>query len=239
MEPVTKRDLFHPWADAPDPSLAPWMAFALGQEGREIREHEDYASLESLWFRSITQHEVESGMFEGRRISEGAGGPEEPAAQTPEGGAGEPDPVTEGRPWAVVPKARGMLGWGATAWSAAFVNWCLKQAGDPHLGVATARSWLRFGTALPEPMYGCVAIIPPSKSIGGLSPQVAFYLGARHGQVELLGGGPRNTVARACYTEVVGYRWPTSFNRYLLSKKPGAAVSDTKRNRKNKRRREP
>jgi len=188
------------------------MTFALAQEGKKLREHEDFASFEKLWFQSITQHEVESSLIDGVRTSE---------TSTESDSKNDPDREREGRFWTVTPVARGILGWGAIAWCAAFVNWCLKQAGEPHLGVATARSWLKYGTTLPEPRYGCIAVIPSPKPTAGAG-QVAFFLGIKKGKAELLGGFQSNSAARGCHEEVIRYCWPTSFNRYLLNKDAGS-----------------
>ncbi|HEX8875068.1 MAG TPA: TIGR02594 family protein, partial [Nitrosospira sp.] len=75
-----------------------------------------------------------------------------------------------------------------TAWCAAFVNWCLSQAGVPHLGYATAKSWLEFGTPVAHPVYGCLAIIRPSSSTGSTTGHVAFFVRFQGNNVVLLGG---------------------------------------------------
>jgi uncharacterized protein (TIGR02594 family) len=106
-----------------------------------------------------------------------------------------------------------------TAWCAAFVNWCLIQAGVPHLGYATARSWLDFGTPVAHPVYGCVTIIKPSTSTGSTTGHVAFFVEPRGSKVALLGGNQSDRVWVDAYSEsrVLGYRWPTRINHYLLA----------------------
>lgn len=105
-----------------------------------------------------------------------------------------------------------------TAWCAAFVNWCLKQAGAPHLGYATAKSWLEFGTPLAHPDYGCLTVIKPSSSTGSTTGHVAFFVRRKGNNVELLGGNQSDKVSVSAYKEskVLGYRWPTTMSHYLL-----------------------
>lgn len=137
----------------------------------------------------------------------------------------DPDRDPKGRTWAVNPVNRGTHNWAVTAWCAAFVNWCLEQAGAPHLGMATAISWLKFGTPLARPVYGCVAIVPPSKSTGSSTGHVAFYVETRGNMIGLLGGNQGDAVSISYFHRVLGYRWPSSFNYYLLDRgRTGKAI---------------
>lgn len=108
-----------------------------------------------------------------------------------------------------------------TAWCAAFVNWCLRTAGAPHLGYATAKSWLDFGTPIAHPVYGCVTIIKPSKATGSTTGHVAFLVERQGNNVKLLGGnqdrGTRVSESMFKADNVLGYRWPTTINHYLLA----------------------
>lgn len=106
-----------------------------------------------------------------------------------------------------------------TAWCAAFVNWCLSQASVPHLGYATAKSWLEFGTPVAHPVYGCLTIIKPSLSTGSTTGHVAFFVEFRGSNVVLLGGNQGDAVSEVAFKEstVLGYRWPTKINHYLLA----------------------
>lgn len=106
-----------------------------------------------------------------------------------------------------------------TAWCAAFVNWCLSQTGVPHLGYATAKSWLEFGTPVTHPVYGCVTIIKPSSSTGSTTGHVAFFVEYRGDRVVLLGGNQGDKVSQVSYkgSTVLGYRWPTDMLFYLLA----------------------
>jgi|GEM_PF-6151586 len=106
-----------------------------------------------------------------------------------------------------------------TPWCAAFVNWCLNQAEAPHLGYATARSWLDFGSPIAYPVYGCLVILKPSKSTGSTTGHIAFFVEFQGTGVKLLGGNQRDAVAEKTYagSNVLGYRWPTKINNYLLA----------------------
>lgn len=106
-----------------------------------------------------------------------------------------------------------------TAWCAAFVNWSLSQAGVPHLGYATAKSWLDFGTPVAHPVYGCLTVIKPSSSTGSTTGHVAFFVERRGNNVMLLGGNQGDAVSETPFKEskVLGYRWPTKINHYLLA----------------------
>jgi uncharacterized protein (TIGR02594 family) len=63
---------------------------------------------------------------------------------------------------------------GITAWCAAFVNWCLSEVNAPHLGYATAKSWLDFGTELTHSVYGCITVMEPSKATRSTIGHMAF-----------------------------------------------------------------
>jgi uncharacterized protein (TIGR02594 family) len=106
-----------------------------------------------------------------------------------------------------------------TAWCAAFVNWCLGEAGVPRLGYATAKSWMEFGTPVAHPVYGCLTIIKPSSSTGSTTGHVAFYVEHRGDKVVLLGGNQGDKVSEVPFKEssVLAYRWPTRINHYLLA----------------------
>lgn len=106
-----------------------------------------------------------------------------------------------------------------TAWCAAFVNWCLVQAQAPRLGYATAKSWLEFGTPVAHPVYGCVTIIKPASSTGSTTGHVAFFVEFQGNNVVLLGGNQGDAVSEVPFKEstVLGYRWPTKINHYLLA----------------------
>jgi uncharacterized protein (TIGR02594 family) len=116
--------------------------------------------------------------------------------------------------------------WHVTAWCAAFVNWCLKEAGVPHLGYATAASWLKFGAKLSSPEYGCIVIIKPGSATGSTSGHVAFYESRKANVLTLIGGnqslkGTRSSdrvnrmEAHVDRVFAGGYRWPTEFTSLI------------------------
>ncbi len=131
------------------------------------------------------------------------------------------DPVRDkkGRSWELAPtyeaKGKGEI----TAWCAAFVNWCLGEAGAPRLGYATADSWLKFGTPVAHPVYGCIVVIKPSKDTGSTTGHVAFYVEHQGTKVMMLGGNQNDRVWIDGYEEsrLLGYRWPTKIDHYLLA----------------------
>lgn len=93
-----------------------------------------------------------------------------------------------------------------TPWCAAFVSWCLEQAGIQSMRSARARDYLEFGEILKEPQIGCIVVL--SRKGGG---HVGFYWGkSQNGKINLLGGNQGNAVTIAPYdaSRVVGYRWP-------------------------------
>lgn len=106
-----------------------------------------------------------------------------------------------------------------TPWCAAFVNWCLGQAGAPRLGYATARSWLEFGTPIAHPSYGCLTIIKPSSATGSTTGHIGFFVEHRGNNVVLLGGNQGDQVSESPFrsANVLGYRWPTRIDHNRLA----------------------
>src|SRR5262245_57602695 len=149
-----------------DTSNAPWMTFALQELDKHVREIADHRRLKSEILRSaaiartqtryhlldwdrITQQSVRTLGAAARMVTE-VRNPE--IAKYFEGLRTDPARDKKGRSWSVSPVTETETGWDVTAWCAAFVNWCLKQAGAPRLDYATAASWLRLGTPLPAPV---------------------------------------------------------------------------------------
>ena len=212
-----------------DTSKAPWMKFALEELKKKVKERGDDDSLARLLYLSIVQQKSSappSYLLKGI-ARQGMG--EALTRKNPEvvkyfdGVKTDParDPRKKGRSWDIAPVNESRPGdWQVTAWCAAFVNWCLKQAGAPHLGYATADAWLRFGTPLPTAVYGCITIIPPSTSTGSTTGHVAFYTGVKGDKVVLVGGNQGDQVSEmeAQADRILGYRWPTEFNYFLLDR---------------------
>lgn len=102
-----------------------------------------------------------------------------------------------------------------TPWCAAFVNWCLLQAGLRGSGRANARSFLDSWDAmsLAQPSYGCVVVLsrPPNPRHG----HVAFYTGRIGGEVLLLGGNQSNRVKISEYADgrVLAYALPRGMHQ--------------------------
>ena len=98
----------------------------------------------------------------------------------------------------------------STPWCAAFVGWCLEQAGTASTKSASARSYLKWGVALDEPRPGCVAVYS-RPGAGPRAGHVGFWP-ANQGLVDVvLGGNQRDSVCERAYpvARLLGYRWPS------------------------------
>jgi len=104
----------------------------------------------------------------------------------------------------------GLSGGDETPWCSAFTNWCMVRVGLPGSGRATARSWLEWGTALPggQPRFGCVTVL--RRGASATRGHVGFWVGARAGEVMLLGGSQDDSGCVKGYprANVLGLRWP-------------------------------
>lgn len=93
-------------------------------------------------------------------------------------------------------------------WCAAFVGWCLEQAGVPSTKSARARSYLDWGISIAKPIHGCVVVLArgPDKEKG----HVGFFWSEDLDQVYVLGGNQSNKVCVRGYYKynVLGYRVP-------------------------------
>ena len=91
------------------------------------------------------------------------------------------------------------------SWCSSFVNWCCRQAGVAGTDSAAARSWLRWGEQLKQPVEGCVVVFrrgaPPSGHVG-------FFVKRDGVNVWVLGGNQSNMVKISVYkaSDVLGYR---------------------------------
>ena len=88
-------------------------------------------------------------------------------------------------------------------WCAAFVNWCLREAGLEGTGSAQARSFLRWGFTIPLEKIEPGDIVVFSR--GNMSEQghVAFFLewsSERKNCMNIIGGNQSNRVSVATYS---------------------------------------
>ena len=92
-------------------------------------------------------------------------------------------------------------------WCGAFCAHCVKVAGLPHPDkYASALAWASYGTALPGPRLGAVAVF---KRAGG--GHVGFVAGVRkNGNLVILGGNQDDGVTLADFSSasLVALRWP-------------------------------
>lgn len=102
---------------------------------------------------------------------------------------------------------RGGIKSDAVPWCAAFVGGCLEAVGLVSSRYESARSYLTWGAALSEPVYGCIVIF--SRKNGG---HVGFVVGTdTSGRLMVLGGNQNDSVSIAPFNvdRVIGYRWPS------------------------------
>lgn len=97
-----------------------------------------------------------------------------------------------------------------TAWCAAFVGGVLALSGIPDSDSLAARSYEKWGTALKEPVLGCVGV---KRRAGGAAWQghVGFVVAANATHVWLCGGNQSDkvSIARFQRAEFTAFRWPT------------------------------
>ena len=93
-------------------------------------------------------------------------------------------------------------------WCAGFVAWVMTQAGLPHPGKPTARSWRTFATSISEPRVGAVVLLsrPPETWTG----HVGFLVGESPRYLHLLGGNQGKAVSIRRYdkSRLLALRWP-------------------------------
>ncbi|MFM0288121.1 TIGR02594 family protein [Paraburkholderia megapolitana] len=98
------------------------------------------------------------------------------------------------------------------SWCSSFANWCLINAGIRGTGSAVARSWLDWGVALEQPVYGCIVVLTRDDPTSWKG-HVGFYLRHDAQDVFLFGGNQLDEVRELAYplASVLSYRWPESF----------------------------
>lgn len=91
-------------------------------------------------------------------------------------------------------------------WCAAFVGACLERGGIQSTHFESALSYIEWGVALHEPVYGCIVVF--TRSGGG---HVGFVVGwDERGRLMVLGGNQGDAVNVAPFDPLraAGYRWP-------------------------------
>lgn len=90
-------------------------------------------------------------------------------------------------------------------WCAAFIGWCLKEAGVRNTGSLLARSYLHWGKKC-EPSMGCLVILKRGNK--PWQGHVGFFVKEEDGYVYILGGNQKNRVSIQAYksNRVLGYR---------------------------------
>ena len=81
-----------------------------------------------------------------------------------------------------------------TAWCAAFVGWCLKSAGIPHLNEVAARKYEKYGTETKTPKVGDIVILwrgSPASWMG----HAGFLHSMDEAHISILGGNQGNEVS--------------------------------------------
>lgn len=109
----------------------------------------------------------------------------------------------------------------ATPWCAAYVGWCLQQAGVAPTGSAAARSYLRWGDELDQPRVGAIAVLTREGAPGSGHVGFVHRIDSDRPRIWLLGGNQSNAVTISAYarSRVISYRWP---HTVYLWPKPGA-----------------
>ena len=94
-----------------------------------------------------------------------------------------------------------------TAWCAAFVQWCLKQARLKYSAALNARSFLTYGVATQTPKVGDIVVLWRINRDGPYG-HVGFFVKETHDRVWILGGNQSNAVNITDYdkTYLLGYR---------------------------------
>lgn len=95
-----------------------------------------------------------------------------------------------------------------TPWCAAFVCWCLENAGFQSPKSAWSLSFLNWGVQLGGPKLGCIAVL--RRGIDPNKGHVGFVVGYNALTISILGGNQGNKVCIRTYPRAVvrGYRWP-------------------------------
>lgn len=101
-----------------------------------------------------------------------------------------------------------------TPWCSVAMNGVFHDVGMSGTGKANARSWLKYGVRLKEPIHGCVLIFsrPPDPSHGHVALYDANSLFNTEGYIAALGGNEDNQIKVKPYMRgrLIGCRWPSA-----------------------------
>jgi uncharacterized protein (TIGR02594 family) len=210
---------------------APWMAAALEELGKNISELNAPKEFENSFYHSLAESAPKSKyhLLDWEKLDRQTAGHVTKAFAPGLMMAGNPEVMKytasvrtdpslnpKHKSYELDPVRQDKKGnWRMTAWCAAFVNWCLTKANAPHLGYATAASWIQFGTKLEHPEYGCIVVVKPSDDTGSTTGHVAFYGGSEGHKLWLLGGNQDRTTHSVCWMQIDrsqkrGFRWPAN-----------------------------
>lgn len=93
-------------------------------------------------------------------------------------------------------------------WCAAFVCWALEKAGVPSTKSSAARSFLKFGVSIEDPVPGCIVVI--SRGANQDQGHVGFFLSEDDEHVFIYGGNQSDMVCVDAFSKdrVLDYRMP-------------------------------
>lgn len=99
-------------------------------------------------------------------------------------------------------------------WCAAFVGGMLAKASLHHTGTLWALDYAKWGTALKEPIYGCVGVKTRKTSTGAVAGHVGFVVGATKEEIIMLSGNAQDSVSIAAFprSNFVAFRWPSEYH---------------------------
>lgn len=97
-----------------------------------------------------------------------------------------------------------------TPWCAAFVGGVLEECGIKSSRSASARSYMKWGRAIPHPVLGCIVVFWRNE-VNSSFGHVGFVAGVdQRGNLMVLGGNQKDAVNMAPFSKkrVLTYRWP-------------------------------
>lgn len=92
-------------------------------------------------------------------------------------------------------------------WCAAFVTWCLEEAGQAGLLTGVARRYLKYGTPITKPEPGCVVVFW-RVSRTDWRGHVGFYVSQSAQKIRVVSGNSGKAVRLSGYptAQLLGYR---------------------------------